>query len=252
MTSPVDTPGHDEAYAALGAFVLGALDDQERERVAKHVAACPACRQDVADLQVAADVLPQGVEPVTPPPELKDRIMAVVRSEADLLHAAGPEADRPGRAVRREASRSRWLLRPAALAFGAAAVLAIGVGAGVLVSGGDDGPAGTRTIQASVRPAAGADAGARLVVARDSASGARLEVQGMRNPPPGRVYQVWIAPSAGAPVPTDALFTVSRAGTASVSVPGSLAGAQAVLVTSEPQGGSRVPSGQPVIAAKLT
>jgi anti-sigma-K factor RskA len=252
VSSPVEVPGHEEAYAALGAYVLGALDEPERERVARHVAACATCRQSVAELQFAADVLPQGVEPVAPPPELKDRIMAVVHSEAELLHAAGPEADRPGRrAERRGGWRSRWSLRPAFAAAGAAAALAIGVGAGVLIAGGDDGASGARTIQANVQPVAGVGAGATLVVDSDGPGGARLDVRGMRNPASGRVYQVWVQPPAGAPIPTDALFTVSRAGTASVSVPGSLAGAEAVLVTSEPRGGSRVPSGQPVIAAKL-
>ena len=38
---------------------------------------------------------------------------------------------------------------------------------------------------------------------------------------PGRVYEVWVK-RAGLPQPTDALFTVSSAGDASVGVPGSI------------------------------
>ncbi len=250
MSGHPGVAGHDEAYAALGAYVLGALGDEERERVAAHVAGCAACRQDIADLQIAADVLPQGVEPLEPPPELRQRIMAVVRSEAELLDAAGAAADRPPTATsRRRWWRASWSIRPGVAALGAAAILAAGVVTGALVSGADDGPAPS-TVQARLTPAAGAGASATLAVQPDG--GGRLAVRGMANPAPGRVYQVWVQPAAGAPIPTDALFTVSRAGTASVDVPGGLAEARAVLVTSEPRGGSRVPSGAPVIVAPLT
>jgi hypothetical protein len=75
----------------------------------------------------------------------------------------------------------------------------------------------------------------------------------MPAPAVGRVYEVWLDHGEGtAPQPTDALFSVSRAGRASVDVPGDLDGVKAVLVTDEPAGGSRVPSGAPVIAATLS
>ena len=46
----------------------------------------------------------------------------------------------------------------------------------------------------------------------------------------------------------NALFGVSTDGSASVDVPGSLKGVGAVLVTSEPEGGSRVPTRQPILS----
>ena len=72
----------------------------------------------------------------------------------------------------------------------------------------------------------------------------------MPKPVPGKVYEVWLKRS-GKPQPTDALFTVSSAGTATVGVPGSLNGVKAVMVTAEPDGGSRVPTSAPVIVATL-
>ena len=42
-------------------------------------------------------MLPVAVPPVSPPKELKSRVMSVVESEAELLQAAGSEADRPAR-----------------------------------------------------------------------------------------------------------------------------------------------------------
>jgi hypothetical protein len=79
---------------------------------------------------------------------------------------------------------------------------------------------------------------------------ARLEVRGMRNPPRGRVYQVWLKRGSGAPEPTDALFTV-RGGHGQVDVPGSIKGVDQILVTSEPPGGSAAPTSKPVIAAAV-
>ena len=51
------------------------------------------------------------------------------------------------------------------------------------------------------------------------------------------------------PEPTDALFDVRKDGSASVDVPGSLDGVEAVMVTSEPDGGSQAPTRQPVVIA---
>ena len=68
-----------------GSYVLHALPDDEHERFEAHLATCADCRREVADLQVAADTLPLAAVQVGPPPELRDRIMSIVRSEAELL-----------------------------------------------------------------------------------------------------------------------------------------------------------------------
>ena len=79
-----------------------------------------------------------------------------------------------------------------------------------------------------------------------------MPVSDMPAPPEGRVYQVWLRHGAGTtPKPTNALFSVSRAGDASVDVPGRLSGVDAVMVTDEPLGGSRLPTRAPVITASL-
>jgi anti-sigma factor RsiW len=72
-----------------GAYVLGALPEDEHARFAAHLAGCEACRAEVEQLRMVADTLPLGAVSVPPPPELKDRIMAVVEAEAD---AAVPDA----------------------------------------------------------------------------------------------------------------------------------------------------------------
>jgi hypothetical protein len=49
-----------------------------------------------------------------------------------------------------------------------------------------------------------------------------------------------------------ALFTVTTRGDATVGVPGSIAGVKLIMVTSEPLGGSRVPTTSPVIVAHVS
>ena len=41
----------------LGAYVVGALDSEERARMRRHLAACPACRTDYEDLLPVRDWL---------------------------------------------------------------------------------------------------------------------------------------------------------------------------------------------------
>ncbi len=74
--------GHSQrqARALLGAYALGAVDQAEREQVEAHLAGCAACRQELARLQEAADMLPPASRP---PEELWKRIVAEVQAAED-------------------------------------------------------------------------------------------------------------------------------------------------------------------------
>jgi hypothetical protein len=240
-----------------GAWVLGALPDDETERFAAHLAGCEVCTREVVQLQMVADTLPLAALPVAPPPELKERIMAAVRAEAAVLEAAGPEADvvpsapapapAPDRLPREKRKRG-WFrmpaiaLRPLPAAVAAAVLIAVGVGGGVLLSSGDSG----RTVQAKVVAPAAPTARASLTIADNRAT---LNVKDFPAPPSGRVYQIWLKRPGRPPDPTTALFRV-RGGSAAVDVPGSMRGVDQVLVTAEPDGGSRAPTRPPVIIAQ--
>ena len=253
----------------VGAWVLGALTADEEERFAAHLPGCVACQREVADLQMVADTLPLAAPQVAPPPELKDRIMTVVRAEATVLEATGAQADappapgeapapageapapaaRPARPRRDKPKRERgWLrrpllaLRPLPAAVAAAVLIAVGVGAGALLSGGPS----QRTIPAQVVAPAAPAARASLTVGGEHAT---LQVRNFPAPPRGRVYQVWLKRPGRPPSPTTALFGV-RGGRATVDVPGSVRGVDQVLVTDEPAGGSRAPTRPPVIIAQ--
>jgi hypothetical protein len=174
-----------------------------------------------------------------------------VGSEAELLAAAGRRADEPvaagadrrraGRRMRRPAGRfGSWLTRPG-VALACALALLAGAGlTGVLLSGGEE----QRTVVATTQ-APGADV--RLEI-RDE--GSTLLARHMPAPPSGRIYQVWLKRPGKDPEPTSVLWSTRGDGSAEVAVPGSLEGVEAVLVTDEPEGGSAVPTKQPVITAK--
>jgi anti-sigma-K factor RskA len=233
---------HDALRDAAGAWVLGALDEDEAYGFAAHLEVCASCRDEVGRLRVAADALPLAAPPVSPPPELKTRLMAIVEAEAA---SAAPEA-------RRAPSPSPvlgWLrgllTRPAFAATAAALLLVVGGLAGFAVRGGDESL--RRVIPMTADGAKARGAQARLV---QTDQGVEVRVSDMPAPPPGRVYQVWLQRAGQAPTP-DAVFTVDRDGRGSVAVLGRTAGTDTVLVTDEPLGGSTVPSRQPVLRGRL-
>lgn len=79
-----------------------------------------------------------------------------------------------------------------------------------------------------------------------------LAISGMREPPIGEVYEVWRERRGQAPQPTDALFTVTSDGSATVDIPGSLRGLHEVMVTAEPLGGSASPTSPALLRVALS
>jgi anti-sigma-K factor RskA len=222
------------------AYLLGALTDAEHELFVGHLATCVACREETASLRPVVAALPAAAPQVAAPADLKRRVIATVTREAREQQAAsGARAER--RARRTIPRPTAW--RGAFVGVAGAAVIAIAV---VLAfSGGGGGGGGTRVFRAQVT-AANASASVRV-----NAGHAELTIAGMPQSPPDHVYELWIKRS-GQPQPTDALFTVSSNGAATVGVPGSIKGVREILVTAEPLGGSRVPTSTPVIVAPLS
>jgi anti-sigma-K factor RskA len=226
----------------IGAYLLSALPPEEHERFSAHLGLCRACREEVAQLQIVVDTLPMAAPQLAPPPDLKDRIMRVVDREADRVAAPGPRArrGRPWAAGR--------ALRPASAALLAGVLAALGVATGVLLgTRADDGPA-ARTVVAQV-----AVPRAKATV---SVQGGRatLHLTDLPSAPAGRVYQVWfMREGATVPVPTHTLFDVRKDdGRAVVPIEERVAGVAQVLVTDEPAGGSRTPTGAKLITATLS
>ena len=198
-------PDHERWGDAVGSYLLGAMPDAELGGFEEHLSECPACRDEVDRLRVAADALPVSVPIVPPPPELKDRIMAVVEAEASLLASAGA-VDRPAAApkpARERRSFFGWLSQPA-VALACALLLLVGGGivGGVIAGGGGEPAARTLTADTTL-PGAKVDL-------KIGDQGATLVARDMPAPPDGRVYQVWTLKPGGKPVPTTALLDAAR------------------------------------------
>jgi anti-sigma-K factor RskA len=232
-----DTHAHYEDE--LAAYMLGSLEPDEAVSFEQHLASCQQCQARERWLRASVEVLPSSVEQVEPPPALRERLMEVVRQEGSP--AEGTARARPSR--RRARGLSAWLgslsLRPAAALGGVVLLLAAGV-AGYAI-GNDNGP-GKTEITASGTPAAPQTTGP-LVRTGD------VGVLRVSNLPQrrGRVYEVWLVQN-GKPLPS-ALFQVARDGTGTAGIPDGLDEATQVMVTSEPAGGSRQPTTQPLLSA---
>ena len=246
-----DDPNIEDARscaASAAPYVLGALTDEECDAFRVHLESCSVCREEVAALEVVVDALPGAAPQLSAPPELKRRLMASVREDARRreLSDAGASQAPPARARTSTPAWLRW--RPnLAVAALAATVLVLAIVALSSGSGGGSSSGGTRVVRAQVLPAR---ASASLSV---DAGHAQLNIADMPQVAQGRVYEVWIKRSAsGRALPTDALFTVNAAGAASVGVPGGVGGVREVMVTSEPLGGSRVPTLPALIVARVS
>jgi hypothetical protein len=214
-------------------YVLGALDEPEPYR--EHLATCATCQAEVAKLQPVADTLGTTVPEAVASEALRQRVLATVRAEAELLRAAGLQADEPPKPAERWRSRrGPWLTAWVALAAGVVAAIAIALNVG-----------SSPTERVTSAQVAGTLPGTRASL-RLLGGHAELVVSGMPQPAPGRIYEVWLN-RAGSPQPTDALFGVTSRGNGSVNVPGRLNGVREVMVTSEPLGGSAHPTSAPVI-----
>jgi anti-sigma-K factor RskA len=229
--------GHDDLRDDLAAYALGALEEDEAERLRLHLERCEDCRRDLRWLEPAVELLPRTVEQLEPPPGLREELMDVVRSESPAA-----ERELPERAGGRWGALRLSLWRPAT-AVAATAMLIAGVVAGYLLHQPGSGHPSTLQVQAMAgAPRAGG------VLVREGGSGI-LRVQGMPSLARDEVYEVWVQHD-GELMPSS-LFVPRRDHSADAAVPGSLDGADAVLVTKEPRGGSRQPTSPPLLSVKL-
>ncbi|MDQ5821506.1 MAG: anti-sigma factor [Actinomycetota bacterium] len=63
------------------AYALDALDEAEERAYEAHLAGCEQCREELASLREAATSLAFGVDPVSPPDALRERILKQARAE---------------------------------------------------------------------------------------------------------------------------------------------------------------------------
>jgi anti-sigma-K factor RskA len=205
----------------VGAYLLGALNDLERQSFERHLRGCGECQEELARLRPAADALPASVQQFEPPARLKASLMEVVEREARST----------------ELPRRRFT-RP--LAVAAVLLLGLVVGFGVAQLGGDE----TRTVAATVDKAM-PQAGGTLDIEDGNATLELHDMPELRGP---RVYQVWL--QHGDQLMPARTFEVGAAGTGRVQLRG-VEDADGVYVTREARGGAQVPSEDPIVSVPL-
>src|SRR5215469_13925602 len=94
-----------EPHTLSGAYVLDALSDSDRAQFERHLARCPACAREVAELREATTALARASSAV-PPPALIQRVLKSAGQVRQLPPAIGHPATRGiGRVTRARTPR---------------------------------------------------------------------------------------------------------------------------------------------------
>lgn len=224
---------HNRWSEDLAAYALAALEPGEAAEFERHLAGCERCQAELRWLTPAVQSLPESVERQEPPRRLRESLMAEVRADA---RRAG--SDSPAR--ERRSLLPEWLrggrMR---LATGFAVVLlAVAAVAGYEIGkGGSGGEGGAQTVF-SHQPG-----GVTVAMVREG-DGGTLKLAGVHQLPPGKVLEAWVR-REGKVEPVPALFVPDREGRASTTI-ADMSGVDTVMVTEEPQGGSKQPTSEPI------
>lgn len=248
----------------LAAYALDAVDPDERRAIEAHLAACAACRRELAAHQ---EVLSRMIGDESPPPGVWDRIARQTGAQpASTIEAGrpGPTADdrprpegpgatgpdagvvplrgaRPprhlaARGLRRHRGRM-GVIAAATLAAAAAVVVAVGVLP--RLGDGDGAPPSTEIVAPDlpVGPIMAADGTEVARVGADD-QGSYVEMVAVQPLPADRTYQMW---SLDGPEPVS-LGLLGRGAdqVVRVDLP---EGTTSVAISDEPAGGSQSPTG---------
>lgn len=239
-----------DLHTLTGAYAMNALPDGERELFERHLAACPACAQEVRELTAAAGRLGSAVS-VEPPPEMKARVLrhvATVRQEPPRV---------PGRSRTGGGLRGRWAVPRFVLAACLAAAAGLGGVAAWQYQAAED--ARTEVLQAEQRSAELArvlmapdarttsgelgDGATGTVVMSRSEDRAAFLAAGMPELPGDKVYQLWF--DDGGKMRSAGLLDLPSE-TGAVLLEGGVGEAAGMGITVEPTGGSPQPTSDPL------
>jgi len=223
-----------DPHTLVGPYVLDALPVDERDLFEEHLERCPGCRDEAAELFVAAAHLGQATA-VVAPASLREQVLRQV----EVTRQVGPRTP-PARTL----SRRSW---PSTLA--AAAVIAVVVALGALVLQADQRADRAEQVAAIVSApdartvdVTGEGASMRLVASQDHSSSV-IVADDMAAPPAGKTYALWYQED-GELVP-HGVFEPDADGSVRTKVDG--VPSDVVGVTIEPDGGSEKPT-LPIVA----
>ena len=245
-------------HALSGAYVVDALDDDERATFEEHLPGCLDCQAEVASLREAVAVLAHDAA-TPPPPSLRASVLAGIATVRPLppehvedAPAVAEETDRPlAPVVALRPRRRRLAAGMASLAAAAAVVTGM-----VYQPWADDAPISTLSAADQVVSAADAQKvsvdftdGSRADVYRSKSKGkAVIITHGMAAPPSGKVFELWLRDAAGTMRPAGLM---RAAGDQKVLLKGDATKADAVGITVEPEKGSTSPTTKPIAMFEL-
>ncbi len=214
MEPNLNVARHAATRDLLGAFALGAVDVEEAATVRAHLATCAECQAEMAELWLAVDSLPGMIEPMEPPPALRDRIAAAIAAEAASPAPAPPTpsaapAPEPVPIVAPAPPAPEPLRKPAsfwsrATPWAAAAAILLLLSAGLLVwnlrlrEQIATAPV-TETIALAPTDAAPEARGEVTYLPQDDLF--ILDVRDLPPLEPDQVYEVWLIGEDGVPAP---------------------------------------------------
>jgi hypothetical protein len=235
----MSTNDHDPRLEEAVAFALGSLDPERVEDFKEHLKTCKRCQEELRWLAPAVLALPEAVEPRTAPPELKVRLMAEVRADAEAEERRATAEERRERAA--GGGFSAWLggLRVGGLTWKplagvALVILVVAAGIGYAVGNGG-GSSQTHTWELKAEE----NGGIAAKVVREGERG-EIHLAGLKQLPKGKVLEAWVE-REGKVEPVPALFAPDKAGNASTTIE-NLEGVSVVMVTREPEGGTKTPT----------
>ncbi|MGH9277754.1 MAG: anti-sigma factor domain-containing protein [Acidimicrobiales bacterium] len=117
---------HGEVQDLLGAFALDAVDDDEREAVARHLEGCRPCQAEVADHREVVSLMAAGFVPA--PEGVWDRIASSLEEAPPAMRLGGVvslDDERARRSAERERRRGPWAIAAAVAAVAAVAVVGV-------------------------------------------------------------------------------------------------------------------------------
>jgi hypothetical protein len=240
---------HADLRDLLGAYALGALDAEESAAVRAHLATCDECQVELATLWAAVDALPEIIEPMDPPPALRDLIAAAIQAEPTVAPLAAPVVPvrpavvvPPPEPIRPSQS---WWSRAAPWAAAALLLLSLGLLLWNLQLRQEMATSVPETIALAPTDAAPGASG-ELHTLPDGET-LILDVRDLPPLAPDQVYEVWLIGAEG-PVPAG-VFDQSTDRHAIVADRGQF---EAVAITAEPGPlGSEAPTGEIVVQAPL-
>lgn len=247
-----------DVHTLTGAYSLDALDDDERELFERHLADCPDCTQEVAELKLTANRLGAAVA-IQPPDRLKTRVMAEI-SRIRQDSPAGPRLVVDNGPVQRRGPR-RWVVNLTVAAAAVALALAGAFGVVAVRTQNELHSAQTQLAQANsaytpiaqvlsapdlqATSASGVAGGTAAAMVSRKLDRGVLMAFNLPAAPAGKSLQAWaIGPEGKRSI---GLLDSAANGATSPIVINGVKGATLIGVTVEPAGGSRQPTTTPVM-----